>query len=153
MKGFNLTSIPAEVFTVKNLKTLILSSNPLSEISPSIAQLQELRSLHLGDCQLTSEIFPKEFGSLKLEELNLAHNMLTDIQFLTSIKCLKRLNLMGNELLDLPVEVGRLSDHQIRDLKELKILNLAKNNISDISMVMDALSEVQVLVVHHNRRT
>ena len=105
MKGFNLTSIPAEVFGVKNLKTLILSNNPLSEISPNIAELQELRSLHMGDCQLTTELFPKQFGSLKLEELNLAQNMLTDIQFLTGIKTLKRLNLMGNELLDLPVEV------------------------------------------------
>lgn len=150
MKGFNLTSIPAEVFGVKNLKTLILSNNPLSEISPNIAELQELRSLHMGDCQLTTELFPKEFGSLKLEELNLAQNMLTDIQFLTGIKTLKRLNLMGNELLDLPVEVILCFLTQIRELKELSILNLAKNNISDISMVMDALSEVRVLVDSHN---
>lgn len=105
LKGFNLTSIPAEVFTIKGLKTLILSNNPLTEISPEIGKLQDLKNLHLSDCQLSSELFPAEFSSLKLDELNLANNMLTDINFLVGIKTLKRINLMGNEILDLPLEV------------------------------------------------
>lgn len=105
LKGFNLTSIPPEVFTIKGLKTLILSNNPLTEISPEIGKLQDLKNLHLSDCQLSSELFPAEFSSLKLDELNLANNMLTDINFLVGIKTLKRINLMGNEILDLPLEV------------------------------------------------
>jgi Leucine-rich repeat (LRR) protein len=48
--SFNgLTSIPVEVFTLKNLQTLDLRGNQLSNISVDISRLESLRELVIGD--------------------------------------------------------------------------------------------------------
>lgn len=109
LKDFDLKEIPAEVFKLEGLKTLILSNNPLQSIPKDIGSLKNLKSLHLASCELADDSLPQELVQLTcLEELDLSNNQLTAFDQLTALKSLKRLVIKSNDVLAMPAAVDRL---------------------------------------------
>jgi len=88
LDGWNLTSIPHEIFELQNLKTLSLEFNQISDIEDEITNLTELKHLFLDYNQLRS--IPESFGKLaSLKSLSIVHNNIDRLP--TSIKKLKKL--------------------------------------------------------------
>lgn len=106
LKEYGLSEIPEEVFSLVDLKTLILSNNPLQTIPKQIEALSKLRILQLADCSLFDDSLPDELLKLPLEELTLANNGFTNFDKLTKIETLKRLNLASNDILSVPESVN-----------------------------------------------
>jgi len=108
LKDFGLNAVPAEVCKLSNLKTLILSNNPLKTIPLEIGELKSLQILQLSSCDLFDESIPAEVwkGLTLLEEINLSNNGLTNMEPLMDLVGLKRVNLSNNELLKIPVSVN-----------------------------------------------
>lgn len=144
LKDYGLSEIPPEVFALSDLKTLIISNNPVQAIPKEIGNLKSLKTLQAADCSLFDDSIPEELVTLPLEELTLTSNGLTNFELMTKIASLKRLNLGGNDIVEIPQSVQEYN--QIKNLKNLELLNLSKNNISDISQVLDALSDIKILV-------
>ena len=109
--------MPPEIFEVANLKTLILSNNPISSIPKDIAKLKNLTNLQMNQCSLYDDGIPEEISALNLEELSLSGNALTSIKPLTCILSLKRLNASQNEILEIPLEVtpSIILDQQVEE--------------------------------------
>ena len=105
LKDYGLSEIPPEVWELTGLKTLILSNNPLQKIPKEIAALKSLKVVQLADCSLFDDSFPEEIMTLPLEELTLTSNGITDFSLMTKIPTLKRLNLAGNDIVEIPVTV------------------------------------------------
>lgn len=73
LDGWNLTSIPHEIFELQNLKTLSLEFNQISDIEDEISNLTTLKHLFLDYNQLKS--IPESFGKLaSLKSLSITHN-------------------------------------------------------------------------------
>jgi internalin A len=123
-----LTSLPPEIGRLSALKQLDLADNLLKSLPPEIGQLSVLMSLFLDDNPLKS--LPSEIGQLfaltnlvldythitqvpeelrfcvKLERLAMQRCRLTALPaWLKKLEHLKHLLLLGNEMLNLPVEV------------------------------------------------
>ena len=99
LRGQNITSIPAEVFTkplVQNLTVLELSGNDLRSLPREICLLVGLEELYLARNGLKS--LPKEIEDLSnLRRLNLVHNGFQEVPFfLSRLYMLQWLNLSGN---------------------------------------------------------
>ncbi len=123
LKAQRLDSIPAGVFQLTSLKTLILKRNRIQRIPAEIKNLQ------------------------KLEVLNLSGNRIAELPLdMFELKVLKELRLGKNELLIIPSEVNRLQELQIfdawsnrlanlptefGDLKKLNFIDLRVNPISE----------------------
>jgi Leucine-rich repeat (LRR) protein len=105
LKDYGLEEIPPEVFALTGLKTLILSNNPLKTISKEISALKSLKTLQMADCGLFDDSLPEEITTLPLEELTLTSNGLTNFELLTKITSLRRLNLAGNDIVEIPASV------------------------------------------------
>lgn len=149
LKDYGLNEIPPEVFGLANLKTLILSNNPIQTIPKEIGALKALKTLQVADCSLFDDSIPEELTTLPLEEITLTSNGLTNFELLTKIASLKKINLGGNDIVEIPTSV--VTNNEIKNLKNLELLNLSKNNISDISQVLDALSDIKLLVIISNK--
>jgi len=104
----NLTYIPEELYSLKNLKRLILKSNKISYISPEIKQLQNLEILDLSNNNLKT--LPSSINLLNnLSVLNLQNNSLQDVPIdIYNLLNLKTLNLSDNYLRELPSEISNL---------------------------------------------
>jgi len=88
LDGWNLTSIPQEIFELQNLKSLSLEFNQISDIEDEITNLTTLKHLFLDYNQLRS--IPESFGKLaSLKSLSIVHNNINMLP--TSIKNLKHL--------------------------------------------------------------
>lgn len=88
LDGWNLTSIPHEIYEFQNLKSLSLEFNQISEIEDEIANLTTLKHLFLDYNQLRS--IPESFGKLaSLKSLSIVHNNIDRLPI--SIKKLKKL--------------------------------------------------------------
>lgn len=111
-----LTTVPEGIFSLKKLRFLDLYSNQLKAIPEKISHLTNLQILDLGNNQLTE--LPEGIASL----INLTDFYLGDPKrgggnFLGKIpECvrhltqLERLDLSNNQLTDLPLSLGRLSN-------------------------------------------
>jgi internalin A len=103
-----LTSIPAEVFDLTNLKTLLLSFNSIYEISDPIFQLENLSHLDLSYNQLHD--FPEVTkDQKKLQYLNLSGNKLSDLPAtIIKFSSLRDLNLSQNNFERIPEPVYKM---------------------------------------------
>jgi internalin A len=100
-----LTNLPPEIYGLYNLTDLYLRNNQIKELSGSISQLNQLQRLHLGDNQLAE--LPVEIGHLtQLISLDLENNRLQDLPpAIAQLRNLKKLDLRGNSLLSIPPEI------------------------------------------------
>lgn len=105
LKDFKLTQLPDEIFTLANLKTLIISGNPIGVIPEEIGMLTQLQLLQAANCGIQDGGFPESAAAklAELTELNLSQNQFTNVDgFLTKFPKLKSVNLSSNELLTIP---------------------------------------------------
>ncbi|MDC7233476.1 MAG: leucine-rich repeat domain-containing protein [Spirochaetales bacterium] len=122
LKDMDLTAIPEEVFLMRKLRILDISSNRISSIPKGIGRLRQLVYFNAAGNEL--EVLPEQIGNLKkLQILNLSGNRLEQLGFpLGKLTGLKRLNLSGNCLETLP--------DGLDSLLQLESVHLAYNDLS-----------------------
>ncbi|KAM7530112.1 hypothetical protein LguiB_033522 [Lonicera macranthoides] len=125
-----------------NLKTLNLSG----EISPSICQLQNLKSLNLAD-NLFNQPIPLHLSKCdSLESLNLSNNLIwgTILGQISQFGSLRVLDLSRNHI------EGRIPE-SIGLLKNLEVLNLGSNLLSgSVPLVFGNFTDLTVLDLSQN---
>lgn len=105
-----LTALPGSIQLFSNLEFLDLSNNGLSVLDEGIARLARLRTLVAKNNHLNEFSLPKDFGSLRLEVLNLSGNRFEEIpQQLLQLGRLQSLSLGGNRLRGIPAEIEHLT--------------------------------------------
>ena len=166
---YNTRQIPGDFFVgLNHLAMLELNSNQLTSLPPEIWLLRELRELDLKNNQLT--VLPAGIGQLtRLESLWLSNNRLaelpTEIEQLTN---LKRLDLHGNQLASLPATIGNLrsleklhlGNNQITSfpseiwlLRELRELSFLSNQLASLPSSIGNLISLEYLYLSNNRLT
>ncbi len=140
-----LTSIPAEIATLTQLKEIDLSYNQLPSIPPCITSLPELTLLHLSHNQIDE--LPAEIGNLtKLLNFFLSHNKIPTLPpEIGNLTKLKTLFLSHNKIPTLPPEIGNLT--------ELETLHLDKNRIIALPIGIDNLHKLERLDIAENNLT
>lgn len=162
------TTLPDEIFTLKNLTSLRLYKVSLKELSYKIGKLKNLRTLNLSETQISKlpkEIFkldkletlfisqtqisklPKEIGALKkLSYLSIGNTKITELpREMIELKELKTLHIFGLDLI-LPNEIKYKSDNP------QLILNYYFENIYKVKEEdIRPLKEVKVLLVGQGR--
>ncbi|KAL9893518.1 leucine rich repeat containing flyers-cup isoform 4-T4 [Glossina fuscipes fuscipes] len=133
------------------IRSLDLSSNQLTHLSPKIEKLNTLNALMLHDNALTS--LPREIAQLeRLLRLNLSHNKLCELPHeLFRLPNLRYLNLSHNEFVELHpdisdlhmLEVLRLPKRLCSSSPHLKILDLRDNKIAELP---DEIGHLQSLI-------
>ena len=132
--------------SAKSLEDLSLNDNHLQEVPQTLVHLAQLRTLDLGENEI-SELREPEFGNLRqLYGLRIAGNKISSIkrgifQNTTSIHVL---NLAHNKLTD--IEQG-----SFENLKDLRALRLDNNLLADINGLVSSLSRLQWFNVSSNR--
>ena len=143
-------AIPAELGSLANLETLELSNNELTgSIPEELGLLANLESLALSNNGLTGSI-PAELGSLaNLRTLELGTNFLTGSipGGLGSLANLEILNLFGNQLMGpIPEELGSLAS--------LEFLHLSNNDLAGpIPEELGSLANLEILWLSQNHLT
>lgn len=129
LSRLNLKTIPHEVFEMKDLQQLDLSSNSLTTISDELATLPQLNILELSNCEFTT--VPNILGQISsLEQLDLSHNAIASLpDSFSELHNLKKLSLYRCDFEQVP---GIL-----KDLPKLEVLN-ADYQRNGSSLTIDA---------------
>ena len=133
----------AEVSKLKHLRTLVLSSNDLSDVPDSLCRLANLHVLNLQANRITK--LPHAMGQLhQLRELTLQGNRLPRLPgSLTDCSQLELLDLRGNLLTQLPPGMGKLG--------KLRKLELARNKLATLPASMrDSPESMQIDLAGNN---
>ncbi|GMT07210.1 hypothetical protein PENTCL1PPCAC_29384 [Pristionchus entomophagus] len=161
----NLFSSIKELSYFRNLVSIDLSCNPITEIP---AQLEECKNLRSFVCKSTYiEEIPAFFKDLtKLHTMNLSGNRIKFFpEVLIQMPALKILYLGANELQYLPYSIGAmtglellyLGGNQLRDipatigeLLSLNHLTLSGNRLETIPPTVAQLQNLELLAIHDN---
>jgi signal transduction histidine kinase len=140
-----LTSFPADILRLPNLRILILNHNQLSELPADLARLTQLAELELNHNAFIE--FPRAVLDLaQLNELELSGNRLTSLpDDLDRLTQLTELEIQENDLTSLPAAVTRLAY-----LEELKA---DENRLTALPDELFALPSLQELTVSRNQIT
>lgn len=146
LKGLDLTTIPRQVFELKDLEELNLFDNELKEIPDDIGKLKELRILTLNwnhIDKISSELFKlshlKELSFYYGGELKNSRSLKKNIQ---KLKNLESLDLEGASLKRMPKGITRLS--------KLTELNLTGCDLVKIPRTIGDLQNLTVLYIQVN---
>ncbi len=143
LSGLKLTKIPREVFTLKQLKQLIIRQNNLSEIPKEIVYLPNLNYLDISHNQLSYLPFQMKDLAL-LQYFNLSHNHIKELPYeVQELVHLEYLDLSHNQLITIPTE--------IETLIHLTYLDLSHNALISLPSVVVQLPKLQQLYVYPNR--
>ncbi|CAF1255359.1 unnamed protein product [Rotaria sordida] len=114
------TPVDRRIFILKNLHTLDLSDNNITEL-PSNMEMNHLHTLIIRSNRLKS--FPNTFKCPILKNLDLSQNQLEKIDLtILNLNTLERLNLSSNKIKFIPRQILRL-------LSQLQVFNIASNLI------------------------
>ncbi|XP_059417553.1 leucine-rich repeat-containing protein 58-like isoform X1 [Carassius carassius] len=139
-----MTVLPESISLFSNLEFLDISNNALSVISEDITRLNKLKTLIAKNNRLNDSSLPKDFGSLRLEVLNLSGNRFEEMPSqCLQLLWLQSLSLGGNRLKSIPAE--------IKSLASLELLYLGGNQISSIPAELANLPSLCYLVLCDNR--
>ncbi|MEZ0610498.1 leucine-rich repeat domain-containing protein [Fibrella sp. WM1] len=120
LQGNKLTRIPTSVRNARNLESLWMGNNKLSELNiKAIKKLKHLYDLNLYNAGLTS--LPKQIRKLK-------HVRVLDLYY--------------NELTGLPKQIGKM--------RRLEQLAVAHNKLTSLPPQLAKLRYLDTLYVHHN---
>ena len=102
LDGWNLKSIPEEIFELRTLKSLSLEFNQLTEIPDEISNLTSLTRLYLNYNSLES--LPESIGRLSsLKSLSLIHNNISHLpKSLKDLENLKHIYVRGTNITQAP---------------------------------------------------
>jgi Leucine-rich repeat (LRR) protein len=143
-----LRSLHSDQFlsSARSLEDLSLNDNHLAEVPQTLAHLSQLRTLDLGENEIT-ELRESEFGNLRqLYGLRIAGNQIPSIKrgVFQNTTTIHVLNLSHNKLSE--IEQGAFEN-----LKDLRALRLDNNLLTDINGVVSSLSRLQWFNVSSNR--
>jgi Leucine-rich repeat (LRR) protein len=143
LSSIKLIEIPLEVFTLINLKKLVLNFTGISIIPEQIKYLTNLEMLSLYDNKIS--IIPEEIKYLtNLKKLFLYDNKISiipeEIKYLIN---LKELYLCYNQISMIPEEIKYLTN--------LEQLDLDYNKISTIPREIKYLIKLEVLYLQNNK--
>jgi len=143
MRTKNLKKLSINIGNLKNLRTLILSYNSITELPESIGNLKKLEKLYLGNNNL--ETLPESIGKMNnLKKLYLNNNnkikKLPDS--IGGLKNLRMLDLSDNNLETLPESIGNLI--------KLRELHLCYNNLRELPESIKNLQNLYTITIHHN---
>jgi hypothetical protein len=140
LHNLELTEVPKEIASFKNLVELDLSGNKITSVAGKLSGLAKLQILNLNANQLTE--IPSDLGSLKeLHVLNLSANKISGGSI--SNDKLERLYLNNNELTSLP--------SGITSNKGLKTLYLHCNSLTSLDEGLLKLNNLEALMVQLNK--
>ena len=170
-RNFNLRKLPENIGDLINLKRIAVNSCQLSTLPESITQLKNLEALICNVNDLTS--LPADWSEMKylkvlnfernkietlpasllkiesLERLELGFNCLLGEIFankqlpIGGLTSLIKLDLMYNDLLELPYDIGKL--------KNLEELNIYHNNIKFLPESIGGLGRIENLSMSQNQ--
>ena len=140
-----LTELPKEIGSLVNLQTLYLYDNNLTELPEEIGLLVNLQTLYLNDNQLVE--LHKEIGCLtNLQRLYLHNNKLTELpKEIESLVNLRDFSVSKNKLTSLPKEIGSLAN--------LQIINLYCNKLTELPKEIGSLVNLRILDLRSNHLT
>merc|ERR1712086_608483 len=101
LNGNQIEILPPQIGKLKELRGLYLNANKLVQLPVEIKGLTQLRILDIGHNKLTSvdELKPLE----KISHLNMSYNKLVVVDdWVAAIPNLKQIDLLGNDLKDIP---------------------------------------------------
>ena len=128
--------LPAEIGDLENLRTLLLSSNDLSDLPPEIGNLVHLEILSLRGNDLV-ELTPVVGDLENLRELLLGSNPLTTLpSSIGNLAGLEVLSANRSSLVDLPESLGRLESLEELDLSRNRLVRLPES-IGDLSSLRE----------------
>ncbi len=141
-------SIPVEIGSFDNLRSLFLQGNAISDTIPaSIGDLEDLLRLHLSSNNLSGEIPSSIVNLSNLENLYLQNNALVGSipSNLDQLTNLNNLYLSNNQLIDVvPPSLGSITT--------LKRLSLHHNNLSgSIPVELSNLQNLEYLFLNNNQ--
>ena len=138
-----LESVPEGIDSLKNLKTLILDQNEITELDESIFKCEKLETLSAQYNKIKA--IPPDIGKTdKLRSLNLSGNAISEIPpEVFKLSLLENLKLSNNSLTSLPADIGKL--------KQLKVLDLRNNDISNLPDSLSKLTNLEELNLANNK--
>lgn len=146
VKTNNLTSLPAEISKLKNLRILFIANTALTELPDELAQCEEITDLEIYNCP-DMKNFPTVISQLpKLTSANLSANPqwndvnegLRSLGTGLSAKSLQIIYLNECSLTVLPAEIN--------NMKKLGMLSVASNKIHTIESAYPDISFVQLFL-------
>ena len=142
-----ITEISPEMCQLPNLRSLYLGYNGVTIIPPEICNLANLTELLLNDNCITE--IPTELCQLtNLSLLCLNNNTITkippEIYLLTN---LKELYLNNNNLIEIPSELFQLTNLSVLELTNNNIKNIATNSITT-NRIYNFLSNIYYLKIY-----
>jgi hypothetical protein len=160
-----LKTLPPEIASLTDCKTIYLAGNRLRTLPPEIGSLRALVSLHLNSNHLTQ--LPVAIGDLSaLTTLILAENRLNAVpSAIGNLEHLGTLDLGLNRLKRLPKTIGRLQrlreldlkgnrltkiPSTIGDLHALVSLDLSDNRLTELPASLGRLTSLKVLNLEGN---
>ncbi len=167
LSNLNLENIPTEIFRIKGIKKLNLSTNNIMVIEDRIQELTELEYLNLSNNQI--EYLPNEINELKaLVSLHLDSNTLFELpDELCELENLQILTINDTLLNNLPKQIGKLKSlkkleikskficeipDSIGELKNLQELKIEATSIHTLPNTINKLSNLEVLEVISNKK-
>ena len=140
-----LTSLPPEIYELKNLTALGIARNRLTSLPPEISKLKNLTSLNISGNQLTS--LPYEISELKnLKILGVSGNQLTSLPVeISELKNLTSLDISRNQLTSLPPDISKL--------KSLTSLFVFENKLTSLPSGIIELKNLSSLFISFNQLT
>ncbi|KAI8513756.1 hypothetical protein Bbelb_080800 [Branchiostoma belcheri] len=135
-----LTSLPAELFDIRDVECLVLSNNRLTSIPEEIGQLQKLQRLELDNNLLTQ--LPQAITTLpNLHDIDLSDNKLETLpDGFSRLKQLQSLNIQNNVFKEIPEEVWSL---------HLKFLDIGGNPLKCLPDKISQLTELTQLRMNY----
>lgn len=134
------------VFITKqtNLRALTLQGNKLSRIPVSVRNCKNLESLWMGNNNLTELTIKPLRGLKRLNDLNLYNAGLNSLpRQIRKLKHVTVLDLYYNQLTALPRQIGRM--------KRLEQLAVSNNKLASLPPQLARLRNLTALFAHHNR--
>jgi len=113
--SFNyFTTIPEQLYRMRNLVSLNMRNNPLSLLPNDIAKMKKLRYLNFSFCKLI-DINVNLFSLTNLQALNLSYNLLTTIhEDINKLTALREFSVDGNMIGFFPRTILDLNLHSLR---------------------------------------
>ncbi|MFX1574935.1 MAG: leucine-rich repeat domain-containing protein [Promethearchaeota archaeon] len=143
LDGWNLKTMPEEIYELKRLESLSLEFNQMTNIPIEISELQSLKYLNLDYNEITT--LPSSLLNLSsLTYLDLDHNLFKHIpESIIRLPSIEVLGLNYNSISSIP--------ESIEDMKSLKTLALDYNYISELPRTIFNLNSLRFLNIRKNK--